>query len=74
MAAIGGLIAYGVNVVDLGRRAAQYVDKILQGANPGDLAIEGPNKYDLVLNLKTAREIGLTLPQSILLRADRVIE
>jgi len=74
MAPLGGLMAYGVNVVDLGRRGAHYVDRILRGAKPGDLAIEGPNKYDLVVNLRTAREIDLALPRSILLRADRVIE
>jgi len=74
MAPLGGLIAYGVNVVDLGRRGAHYVDRILRGAKPGDLAIEGPNKYDLVVNLKAARELGLTIPQPLLLRADRVIE
>lgn len=74
MAPPGGLMAYGVNVEDLGRRGAHLVDRILRGAKPGDIAIEGPNKYDLVVNLRTARQIGLTLPQSILLRADRVIE
>ena len=74
MAALGGLMAYGVNVVDLGRRSAHYVQKILRGANPGDLPIDRPTKFDLVVNLRAAREIGLTLPPSILLRADRTIE
>jgi len=74
MAALGGLMAYGVNVVDLGRRAAHYVDRILTGANPGELPIDRPTKFDLVVNVKTARELGLTLPQSMLLRADRAIE
>ena len=74
MAAHGGLLAYGIDVVDLGRRAAHYVDKILKGASPGRLAIERPTKFDLVVNLKNARELGLELPPSILLRADRTIE
>lgn len=73
MATLGGLLAYGVNVVELGRRAAHYVDKILHGANPGELPIDRPTKFDLVVNLRTAREIGLTLPPSILLRADGTI-
>jgi len=74
MAGLGGLLAYGINVVELGRQGAHYVDKILKGAKPGELPIDRPTKFDLIVNLKSARELGLELPTSILLRADRTIE
>jgi putative ABC transport system substrate-binding protein len=70
----GGSLSYGTDPVDLYRRAAPYVDRILRGAKPAELPVQLPTKYEIVVNLKTATALGLTVPQSILLRADEVIE
>jgi putative ABC transport system substrate-binding protein len=70
----GGLMSYSVNLTDLDRRAATFVDKILKGTKPADLPVEQPKKFEFIINLKAAKQIGLTIPPNVLARADRVMK
>jgi putative ABC transport system substrate-binding protein len=70
----GGLISYGPSLLSMVQRTATYIDKILKGAKPSDLPVEQPTKFELVINLKTAKAMGLTIPQSVMIRADEVIQ